>query len=601
MKNYITFSVAVALSCLCNAEAQELRGDVTVQGDYLPTLRSHTRISPLPNAPRLSLPDAALQISSTGVPTHLDPMLAPMQASGWKSVKDFSRYRGYFVLGGGSYLNFSSSAGYRFIDNEKTTLGAWLQHTSSSGYKPDSNVADVKSVSAKRFDEQLGVYGSHNFGNAGTAGFDLCYHLGYFNYYSTRYVDDGEGTVPPTQTLNDFKAQLWYESLRKDEGFSWNAALSNRYFGYRRAYFVSDRIRPSKENNLQLDAAANYAFGSGMGINLGLMGNYLHYTEPAYLNEESTSLESIVPDNYARLALTPAFNYFSGSFNAHLGARFDFTSNMDHAETEFVRLFDDFANVHVAPDVQLGYRRGKLAAQLSLTGGVELRTLAAGSELFYAQMPQLSTTLPWFSPVNARIGFDFGSFGGLTARVGAAYKITHNILPELLYPICIGNPGGVARGGDFTTLDVKGWSLQAGLGFKYGDVLDVNADLSYQPQSGDSGFFNGADRPRWIIDAKANINPWSTLNINFGYEYRGVRNIWYRFLPATAASPVIPEIISNVRLNDLTDLSIGADYTFMHRYTIWLKTENLLDNHTMLTMDMPSQGFSIMGGIGIVF
>ena len=69
-------------------------------------------------------------------------------------------YRGYVSLTSGSYLNTSLSAGYRFVDNPHTTFGAWLQHNSSSLFRPDAEtgptaVPDVKPARKKLYDETL--------------------------------------------------------------------------------------------------------------------------------------------------------------------------------------------------------------------------------------------------------------------------------------------------------------------------------------------------------------------------------------------------------------------------------------------------------------
>lgn len=586
-----------------SAMAQELHGDVTVQGDYLPTLRSHSRISPLPAAPRLSLPEAGLQVASAGVPTHISPVLAPMQAAGWNASKDFSRYRGYLMLGGGSHLDFTGSAGYRFLDTEKSVAGAWLQHTSSTGFRPSSASGEGKAAAARSFDETLGVYGSHTFDGVGTAGLDMKYHVGYFNYYADNVMES-----PRTQTLNDFTARVWFRSPGRDEGFSWDAVLSDRYFGYRRYYGIMSTesaiepgtmalyLKPSRENHLRLEGNAAYGFGSGMKGCLGLEADYAGYSKALPLGADVAESEDRKISGYGRVSLTPAFRYADGNFTANAGARFDFTGDMGKEGETMLVSHKDFGHFHVAPDVRLSYRKGKTAVALSATGGVELRTLAAVAELTPYQMPQLPTTLPWFSPLNAALTLDLGSFSGFSARVGMAYKITDNTLPDLLYPALLNGNHAVVGEGAYMPLDVKGWSLQAGIGYSDGKSVKGDVSMSYQPQSGSSGYFNGADRPRWIIDASASVNPWNTLNITLGYEYRGVRSVWF-----TEPVANVGETTRSLRLNDLTNLSLGADYTFSGRYSVWLKADNILDNHTLITAGMPSQGFGIMGGIGILF
>ena len=602
---HISVIILGSIGSLLPLRAQELKGDVTVNAEYLPTLRSHSRISPLPTAPRLSLPESSLNLSFEGVPAFLQPSLAPMSATPWRASKEFSRYRGYLELEGGSYLDFNGSAGYRLIDSEKATLGVWLQHLSSTGFRPESVIADTKAFPAKRFDETIGLYGSYDFAGIGILDFDLAYHLGYFNYYSSLYPDVESGSQPPTQTLNDFSARVGLRSRSVSEGFSWKASLYDRYFGYRRFYSREADFTPSRENRIGLEGCAAYAFTSSVNVDLGLSGGYVGYTK-AHNAPEFWEINGVDYNpslsGYGYLALTPAFNYSDGDFSARLGVRFDINSKIGKQENSYITVKDKFGNFHAAPDLLFSYRKGLFAAELGATGGVELRTLAAGAELFYYQSPQLFTTLPLFSPVNASLNLNFGSFYGLSARIGVAYKVTENTTPDLLYPQII---NGVAPNfylPGLTTLNVKGFSLGAGLNYKYGDIVTLKGDLSYQPQSGKTGYFNGVDRPRWIINVNADVNPWSTLHVIAGYQYRGVRGIWYEEEIENSGVPGLPASSTNfIRLNDVTDLSIGASYTFREKYTLRLNVSNLLGNHYLLSPYMPSEGLRITGGFAILF
>lgn len=604
---YILSLVAAALAAT-SASAQDLHGDVTVSADYLPTLRSHSRVSPLPGAPKLSLPEMSLNVAYESVPTLLQPSLAPMSATGWNATKNFSRYRGYLELAGGSYADFAVDAGYRFLDTETATLGAWIQHLSSTGFKPDSKRGDAKAHTAKRFDETLGLYGMFGINEIGKLDFDLCYHLGYFNYYSTEYVDaEYYYLTPPTQTLNDLHARVGLRSTEKETGITWNATLSDRFFGYRRFYHSTlisrYNFKPAKENNLQLSGRVGYGFNPTTGVDLGLTANVVTYSNET----DNTSDISVIPDvsGYRRLLLNPAFNYSDDNFTARAGVRFDITSTLGRPDQSLVLSDKNFGHFHVAPDLTLSYRKGKFAAELKATGGTELRTLASGAELYYYQSPQILTTIPMFSPLNVSLLLNAGSFYGMSAHIGLAYKITNNTTPDLLYT-SIFNDRNCPIQETLYTLDVKGASLLAGVSYAYGNIVSLKADMSYQPQNGTKGYYNGADRPRWIVDVNADVNPWNTLHIYAGYHYRGVRNIWYRVLITNPIDPE-PSILTSVpfcqkiRLGDVTDLSLGASYTFLDRYTVRLDTYNLLGTRNPITQNMPAEGRRIMGGISILF
>lgn len=600
---YISALFVILAAGSVPAAAQELHGDVTVNAGFLPTLRSHQKVSPLPVVPGLSLPEVSLTLEDKGVPTLLSPAYAPMRAHGWNTTKQFSHYRGYLELEGGSYLDFNGSAGYRLLETDKATLGVWLQHLSSTGFKPDSDVEGEKAHAAKRFDETLGIYGSYNLQRRYVADFDLTYHLGYFNYYSTHYPSGGNAT-PPTQTLNDLKLRVGIGTLNEvtdREGFAWRADLSDRYFGYRRFYSAATDFSPARENNLQLNGLAAYGFSQEMKVQLGLTANYIGYTDAKNAPEPleiANALYDPSLSGYGHLALAPSFRYHTGNFSARLGLRMDITSTVGKESQSLVGHPDGFGKFHAAPDIALGYRNGRFGIRLSATGGVELRTLAGASDLFYYGSPQLLTTLPLYSPLNASLTLDFGSFSGLSAHVGLAYKITDNTTPDLLYPAFLSGQMSW-KGPRLYTLNVKGFSINAGAEYSYSDFVTVKGSVAYQPQSGATGFFNGADRPRWLIDLDADVNPWSTLHITAGYQYRGVRQIWYR---TSNPYPVdLDYLTQSVRLNDVTDLHIGAFYTFAQRYTLRLSASNLLGTNYLLAPGMPAEGVRVMGGFAVLF
>jgi hypothetical protein len=534
-----------------------------------------------------------------------------MQATGWKATKEFSRLRGYAEFGLGSYLNSTGSFGYRFIDTPKSTLGVWLQHNSSTAFHPsavnNNDATTAESAARKYFDENIGLYGSTQIEPLGLVGFDLTYHLGYYNYYTNLPYTIGTRnllTDPYTQTLNDVNAQIWLASTDENkEGLSYQAAIADRYFGYRRFYTPTGlNLKPAAENNFQISGNVAYRWQQAYKAGLDLKANIVGYSTPqATASQDATSpwLRSL--STYEQVSLTPNFTYTASLFSARIGARVDLTFGAGKEEENLIATSGNYSTAHIAPDVALGVRQGKFAATLTATGGSELHTLAANSQLDNYQATILSTTTPTFTPLNGRLSIELGSFAGLKAHVAAAYKVTHNITPGLTYPLYL-SQYALYPSDQLCTMNVKGVSLQAGASYTYTDLLHAEAQVSYQPQNGTTGYFNGYDRPRWLLDATTTLNPISELAITLAYQYRGVRNIYFQH----ATDSELPshhnfENVSALRLPDVTNLSLEAAYTFSKRYTISLKADNLLSTAQYLNPVMPGEGLNIMGKIAVLF
>ncbi len=570
---YILTTLLAAAS-LC-ASAQELNESMTVQGAYDPVIRKHERISPLPDRLSLPLPEASLPLATQGEPVDVDSKLAQQDAPSWGTRLPEQR-RGYIDLLAGSFLNTSLSAGYRAISNSSTTLGIWLQHNSSSLFR-----ANDDSPYRRRYDETVGARLSQKFA-PGSLSLSAAYHLGYFNYY--RAIDpaaDPAPALPGSQTLNDFLFNAEWEGRHRKIGFNYHAGATYRYFGLRRIYdhapeafgsYVSHT--PARENDVTVNATLGYNTTRVSTFSLALQGRWLPYSN----SELST------PGFYS---ITPAYTLMRPHLRLRLGVRLDLSHSVEG--------YEKFATFHAAPDFSVSYTATRFTASLSATGGVQPNTLSSLHQLDYYSTPTLTATTPLYSPVNARLRLGFGNFRGFSAGLFATYAIMRNTPLAGTYPLYLFNlPGAAAmRLATPGYLDVRGFSMGADLRFALDNILTATGTLTYTPQHGSRGSFNGIDRPRWVLATEATVRPISPLSISVGYDYRGVRNLYFR------TSPSAP--VASLRLPDLYDLHARADYTFLSRYTVGISARNILSSNPWTTPDMPLEGFTLLGHFSVVF
>lgn len=574
-------ATAMMAGAVMTAYSQELNESMTVQGAYDPIIRHHERLSGLPLRPELPAPEASLETDSRGVPVSLNPDFSSFSAMAYAATLN-ETYRGYLDLSAGSYLNTTLSAGYRILSDRDHDLGIWLQHASSSLYRPNE-----LSPYRRRYDETLGADYFRDFG-AGRLSADVAYHLGYFNYYRVltpwghEPAESPENVaVPGYQTLNDLLLRASWRSTRASRGVFYGADAAYRYFGYRRLYEWASAehhdytsLRPARENDLSLNLFAGYAFSSASRLAISVGGEWL-----AYANSPLSTA--------GFYKLTPSYSLSAGPLQLRAGLNLDFTSSIEG--------YEKFASFHASPDVAITLAASHFTIGLEARGGVKPNTLAALHELAYYSCPTLTATTPMFAPVDMTLRLGFGNYRGFCASVFGTYASVHNTPLAGTYPLYLFHQ--LATPESFilhpANLNIHGFSLGAEMKYAMGSVLAVEGRLAYSPQHGDRGTFNGIDRPRWILTTDARVSPIAPLTVSLGYEYRGVRRLYYR------SAPGMP--LASLRLSDLYNLHARADYTFAGRYTVGFSADNILSSHAWLTPEMPVEGIVFTGRFSLLF
>ena len=598
------YSLAVMLCGLFSLPlcGQELNESLTVEGEYVPVIRHQERINTLPEKLNNKLQQSNLNVASKGVPTEIGDDIYALPVTGWRTTRSVSDNKGYVDFGMGSYLNIVGSAGYRFLDEEKTKAGAWLQHNSSLGYVAKdfdwsgwSGVEGLPDKSKKfRTDTRVTLYGSHDFG-VGHLDANLSYRFGRFNYYGVKetYINNF-GNIP-MQNLNDVGMNIGWQGRKVEKtGLNYNFDFSYRHFGYHRN-FNEDKIRKTqKENHFSLGAKLLMPWDNGSFVGLDVLADMVLYTSV----EEFGLIDTM--NDYGKLTFSPYYRFAKNNLNVHAGLMLDLTFN---AKRKYTSLFTDkYALVHIAPQVKLDWKKDLFGLWLHLLGGTELNTLANNSQLDYYQAPQMQGTLPMYSPIDGRFGFRFGKIAGFAAELMFDYKVTKNVLfgglymdPNVLSDISFVNKSDAA-------MNINGWRVGLGLNYEFSNLLTVNAQGYYSPQNAEKGYFNGYDRPRWVIDTKAELRPWSTLKVSLGYQYRGVRNLYdYDIVSAGVDHRPNYRIYAH-RLSDIALLNLGASYALLdNRLTIWAQANNLLSSASSLSPALPDEGFNFLIGAGFNF
>lgn len=574
--------IICAIAAITSAPGAYAQYDQTieVEGKYVPEVIPRERVALFPPQQKFRFSAAPLPFSETGVHANFHPQAIPMPATGWRTSRSYDTSRGYADLSLGSFLNATLSAGYRIIDSEATTLGVRLQHNSTSLFHPRLGEA-VRDVRRHLYDESLALYASHDFAGKGRLDATLQYHLSLFNYYgfNPAQAAPDASLKAPTQTLNDFSARFEWNSPAVIDNISYRAALGARYFGYR-ALPLPDggAIRATRETNVFLDASFAFPTSRSSSAGIDLDGDLL-----CYANGKS----------YGMLSLTPFYRFARQSLNIRIGARIDLAFNAGTS------LFSEipsrrYSTFHIAPSVSAEYAAGPASLYVRLLGGSTLHTLASLSELDFYGMPALLSTRPVYAPLDGSLGATFGPFHGFSAGLDFAYRIARDqftggwFMPWLNGDLSLtANPATTSDGNAATspldTYNIHGFSLGLNLAYNPASWLNLSVEGRYQPQNGKKGYFNGFDRPRWTLKARAESNPWRTLRFGIDWQMRAVRSI------------------IGVRLPDISLLGANVAYSFTPRLSVWLRGDNLLNRRDPAMLSLPMQGISFAIGAGINF
>ena len=590
--------------------AQELHERLEVEGQYeYDKLPAH-RLDRLPQFERFQAADSKLEYSTNGVPADFSPSAPDALATVWGAERKGFIPRGYINLTLGSWLDSDLSAGYSILRSKEQHLGVRLQHNSTSLWRPFG----AESPTRFSYQEEIGVDYSKIFAGKGILSVSGQYHLGYFNYYGgdpIMYAPDasrppqtsaGVKYEAPTQTLNDVAARIGWRSASADRRLAWNAAAGVRYFGYRTA---------TRELDIMFDGGISHSWSAASSLGLNVDADVLTYKSSAH--------DMPRPDTYGSVCLNPYYRLTRNSMTLRVGADLDLTFNADGAKAG-----EHYGFFHAAPDVRFDVTGKNVGFYIHLLGGTELHTLAGTSQLDPYRNPQLLSTRPVYTPLDANIGMELTPFAGFRARLNLQYKVTRNVwaggwysaildyghvssIPGLQLPA-----GAIAEYGDgLQRYNISGFGVGVDLGYKLSRYLTLGVDGTYTPQHDATGIFNGLDRPRWTLNAVATVNPLDKLSLTLGYQYRGVRRIFTTYYPDPSLKGLYvggsdeylsekPELAS-MRLRDITRLNFRASWSFTDRFSIHFQADNLLNQKAEILPCLPTEGIVIAGGLQWLF
>ena len=565
--------LALALSITLGLFAQH-NEEVTIEGTYRPKVNKVDKILLKPEAPEqvFTLPEAKTQVLDIEHSFRYDMgKLSPLNYSKGKDLGE-DNAKNFLLAGFGSRISPIFLFKHNSYLTKKLAFGVGLKHFSSwldlKEYAPSSfmnNAVEISLTSGGNRDLKVGA--------------NVFYKNDTYHFYGVKTAAwTGDQTslahAAPSQMYNTIGAHLGLTST--------NTRLGDLIHDFGLDYhYLFGRVGNGREHFANMDydlGVANSWWGSKnhpqqLGVAIGVQYGYNEFRE----NQGVSRLLAKV---------NPYFEMKNDYFRLHLGARLD-------AATKF-RSTQGLIKVY--PDVKgsLFVLNKALEFYAGLNGGRKLFTYSDLIE----ENPFVATFLN-MEVTNVKLGFDGGIrtniMNTVDVHVGVRYRHTDN---DLFYRQCI-TPAysGMVSDRPYNSFDLvydetRLVSVLGNIRWLAFDKLTVDAGFTYNdcdPVNEEHAWY----RPTTEGNLKLNFQLNDALSFNANFLYQGGR--WGQ----RAAHSGMEE--QAVKLNDVYDLGLGADYMISDRFTVFVKADNLLNRKYQLYLDYPVTGIEAFVGLKMAF
>lgn len=570
MLNRLTGGLAaIAILATATASAQTLYTTVNVDRVVEPALRQAVRPVWTPQLLNPSTQNVSLTPAEyTGEGTILS-YRTPLPPLLWANTIEHTPYRGYASLGYFPALNLGANAGYRFVDTDRSAVGAWMQYNGYQYKRMSETNAYKHDVKLRNHYVTVGAYGSHRFGRSSTLDATLDYtHASILRPSWTR-VDDY------TQGSNELNARLAWRSHAGR--FGYNIEARYQYFGFNDTYTPLSGDYPGEFDNVR---------ESYTTIHADLAYLRSDPSEPAkfVLGLEWQNLYNHEGFSTNLLNIHPHFNIGTGAFSAALGLK----AALSDPTYNYIPV--------IMPDIRLAWAPASLPVS-AYANMIYDSNLTPTSTLF-AIDPYINTREYFFTKHTLRVDFgvNLGAFRGLKAKVYASLGVAANNP----YPyVSVYSPDmplwSEPYGTIFSITNQTGWLIGARVDYAYRSLVEAYVSFEHA--------LNNFDMPRWYqwldgaqssLHAHVCARPMPRLSVALDYDLRSGRCISY-YNNAEYYGPY-EYSLGNSSLLDLT-----ASYDLTPSTTLFIRAENLLNCNYLLISTLPAQGIHGLLGATIKF
>ena len=556
---HIALGVSLFLSIGAIAQHNE---EVTIEGTYRPKVNKVDKIVMQPETPQQQFEMPGTEIHLMDVDRRFPIALDKLSAQNYngKNARMPESTKNFLLVGFGSRI----SPVFLYKHNSNLTknlgLGVGIKHYSTwldlKEYAPSSlmnNAFEIGLSSSKYKNVQLG-------GNVYYKNDMVHYREGAKQVYNT--IGGHFGLTPTSTRTGEVSHHLGV-----DYHYTFDNTYAREHFvgaeyglGYTQSWW-GDKSHPQK-----------------IGVDLGAQGDFF---DGSHL--DFTGMPVVNRNDLFLIKVNPYFEMGDEFYKLHLGVRLDGVNRVQNK--------DQF--LAVRPDVSgsLYVLNKKLEFYAGLNGGRKLMTYSD----IITENPFVGCDFGLLAQ-NVKLGFDGGVRTNISEVVdlhlGVRYRHTDNdplfvstrnqaYLCDLVYDetqltSVLADMRVKLRGG-FTT----------DLGFAYNNYKTTDEDYAWH-------------RPKMEGKLKLTYDVNDKLAFNTTFLYQGMRyaKVWNDGPYWMAKNPPVYDA---VKLKDVYDLSLGADYCFNDQLSAFAKLDNVLNQKYQLYYGYPVEGIQFFAGLKMRF
>lgn len=621
MHKIILAIILLGTAFLSNAQEQ-LEKEITIERDIVPEVHAATRPNIFPSQLQFTITPRRLDAINYGEVSAFGPDIATLEPAATEPAAPITPYRGYVDAGYFPAANVALSAGYAIVSAESTRLNIWAQ-LNNQQYKREFYPNGDKGK-FKHFQGRLGLDFAHNFGRSGKLDITTDFSLATFNqpWSVVNQLIDNSASIHTQTALGWNIGALWqgnastHLSYHIGAGFNiynfskalpigdYNVAADNGEVIQSVEYSLPGLHQPGF--NVNLGIAEKLSSTATVGVDLD--ASFLHYnrfmqpeslmefigqidtgysvdeSETDNLNIEDKALALPGGKTLGVLTLTPYYRYISGIYSLKVGARIDFTVNSGK-------------KFHVAPAVILGVNPAEgFGASLRLGGGEHLNPLQELAEFspYICQSMAYGVSNKTFT---GDLALRFGPMKGASLTVNLGYVAANNwLMPYTCENNLLFAPTRIRS---FKAGAIARWSYRKWLAMEVGfETVIGNEDKN--------SWIEWRDRARRVLHAGIELKPMKALSVDVAYELR-MRRSMPCYGSAMEKFNVNDENVApsaelvEFNLKNVSNLNIGASYSFTGQFTVFARIENILNTSSYLMPYIPCQGMSGLVGVGYKF
>ena len=589
----------VLFPAMAQSGDEELQKAIVVETDYRPELLKSTRLGTNPATLEEKQTKISLDYSDWAIPAKVDPLVVTQTVDDFAEKFKYSGKRGYATFGMGTFLNMVGNAGYRIVKTDKTQLGVWLQHNSTSGLTDGlyKNINEAYKYSRQYvIEDRVGLDFSNMF-SKGVLTAGTSYHFDRFNYYGAGLRTPGN----TRQVVNEFNVNaMWRGKSVNDNQVSYYIGAEYNYFGNKYGFWnATDENgvlgNGLTENLLNLDGGAEFLLGDAdfAGVDLGFQ--MLGYRNTKALDvvfrddQPSVYHEMVLNDaggkSFGMLSVTPYYSHRTDNMNLRIGAHVDLS-------------FDNGTFFRIAPDVRFDWEMSRMfSLYASAVGGNEIHTFhnVAARNRYVNPSLLLPTS---YTLVDAEAGLNFGLFKGFTITPFVGFAVVRDALVTTSKEV-LGTYPEPTVATTYEAVNMNGVKMGLKTAYNYSDKVEFKAAYTFAPQGTKSGYQLADNRPEHVVDAKLKVTPISQFDLYVDYRFMGGRRILNSFIDPSYIQPI--QWKSLVDLGAFSDLGCGVTCRFTDMFSAYCRLGNLLNRRQQLYYGMYAQSFNVLLGAAVNF